>query len=124
MGDVDGFEMADTPSDLCRWSIHIRNKDFDGHALPEDGKEYVDIDDDRSYRTWRTRGWRPDFINKMRIALRSNDFSNISADKLPAAVPQVLQAMESEKDELLLEALGFSIMSRNLRLMMKTIGQA
>jgi hypothetical protein len=123
MGDVDGFEMADTPSDLCRWSIHIRNKDFDGHALPEDGREYVDIDDDRSYRTWRTRGWRPDFINKMRIALRSNDFSNISADKLPAAVPQVLQGMESEKDELLLEALGFSIMSRNLRLMMKTLAK-
>jgi hypothetical protein len=124
MGDVDGFEMADTPSDLCRWSIHIRNQDFDGRALPEDEEEYVDIDDDRSYRGWRTRGWRPDFIDKMRIALRSNDFSNISADKLPAAIPQVLRAVESEKDELLLEALGFSIMSRSLQVMMKTLAKA
>jgi hypothetical protein len=125
MGDVDGFEMADTPTDLCRWSIHIRNKDFDGRTLPEDEEEeeYEDVDDDKTYRRWHARSLRPDFIKKMRTALRSNDFSDISADKLPAAVPQVLRAVESEKDELLLEALGFSIMGRNLRLMMKILAK-
>src|SRR6266496_1810058 len=91
MGDVDGFDMADTPSDLCRWSIHIRNKEFDGHDFSDDKEEHMDIDDDRSYRRWRVRGPGSDFTKKLRIALRSNDFSNISADVLPAAVPQVLR---------------------------------
>lgn len=123
MGDVDGFEMADTPTDLCRWSIHIRNRDFDGHTLPEVEEEYEDVDNEKTYKRWCARSLRPDFVEKMRTALRSNDFSNIGAEKLPAAIPQVLRAVESKKNELLLEALGFSIMGRNLRLMMKTLAE-
>lgn len=57
------------------------------------------------------------YTEKLSASLESNDFSSVKVVDLPIAVDQVSRAARHSPKELLEEALGFSIMSRNNGLM-------
>ncbi|KAF6228030.1 hypothetical protein HO133_007758 [Letharia lupina] len=56
------------------------------------------------------------FTDKLSDNIESNDFSNLSLDGSPIAVDLMARAPRDSPKELLKEALGFSIMSRNVNL--------
>lgn len=55
--------------------------------------------------------------------LESNRFSNIDLNEMPIATDQIARAARRSPKKLLEEALGFSIMSRNLELVRDLLGK-
>jgi hypothetical protein len=107
-----------TPTDLCRWFIHIRaswpryEPILDEEVVqPPMGQ---DPDDESNWVPWPKDQQEPQLSARLRNALEHNDFSPTPTTSLPVAIPVIARAAERSPDELLLEALGFSIMSRNL----------
>ena len=104
------------PTSLCRWFIHVLETDYD--MIPEEEVSHdsvgQDPNDESTWLPW-PKDWRePPLPTRLRDALEHNDFSSISTTNLPVAIPQIARAAQRSPDELLLESLGFSIMSRNL----------
>ncbi|KAH5512257.1 hypothetical protein HBI26_120050 [Parastagonospora nodorum] len=106
------------PSDLCRWYIHVPRQSYvpipEGQvassAFVQDG-----IDDDPSWTPWPPGEQQSSLQAHLRDALEHNDFSLTSATELPVDIPRIAQAADERRsDELLIESLGFSIMSRNI----------
>jgi hypothetical protein len=60
---------------------------------------------------------------RLRNGLESNGFSNIKADQLPLAIPQVAKAAKRSPNELFGEAFAFSIMGHNLELVDELISR-
>lgn len=75
-----------------------------------------DPEDESTWTDWGTDD-SMQFTDKLRDGLESNDFSNVRAKDLPMALSQVVRAVRRSPEELLQEAFGFSIMSRNFDLM-------
>lgn len=106
------------PSQLCRWYIHVRGQRYE--ALVGDVEEpsaftQHNPDDDSTWPRWLPSEQKTPLQTRLRDALEHNDFSPIPILSLPIAIPQIAQAAETERsNELLLESLGFSIMSRNI----------
>ncbi|KAI8935572.1 hypothetical protein NX059_008141 [Plenodomus lindquistii] len=106
------------PSSLCRWFMHV-SPDWEPYeeSLQErrtrDQTEQ-DLSDESTWLPWPTTPLNLSLSTCLRNALEHNDFSSINATDLPLAIVQVAKAAESSPDELLVESLGFSIMSRNL----------
>lgn len=113
--EIRATTVASMPSPLCRWTIHVSEPSYarlPGPPLLEDAA--MDHADPETYQEW-PREWRtPSYTEKLRNALESNDFSNISTDQLPAAIPEALQVTKRGPCDLAPESLGFAIMSRNL----------
>ncbi|KAB2107474.1 hypothetical protein AG0111_0g3754 [Alternaria gaisen] len=104
------------PSDLCRWYIHAYEEDLDYMSEDEfDPEDDLDPDDDTFWPPWSPSEQQPSLQVHLRNALEHNDFSPTPATDLPVAIPQIAKAADEERSsELLVEALGFSIMSRNI----------
>ena len=103
------------PSPLCRWAIHIRYPQYD--PLPEPLVEATyNPYDESTWRAWAGSYEGPSFDETLSNSLESNDFSSLRASDLPVAVPYIARAARQSSEELLGEALGFSIMSRNVDL--------
>jgi hypothetical protein len=105
-----------TPTNLCRWFIHVARTSYD--EIPEEEVSHdsigQDFNDESTWLPWPKDWQEPSLPTRLRDALEHNDFSSISTATLPVAIPQVAKAAQRSPDELLLESLGFSIMSRNL----------
>lgn len=107
-----------TPSHLCRWYIHVLEQEYE--ALVGDVEEpsaftQHNPDDDSTWPRWLASEHKNPLQSRFRDALEHNDFSPTPILTLPIAIPQIAQAADTERsDELLLESLGFSIMSRNI----------
>ncbi len=87
-------------------------------ALPDPPRqENSNPEDPDGWTTWT--GTTPAFEEKLRDGLESNDFSTIRTNDLPVAVPHIVKAAQKAPDELLVEAFGFSIMGRNMDLIME-----
>lgn len=56
---------------------------------------------------------KPPLPVRLRDALEHNDFSSIPTAYLPVFIPKIAKAVGRSSDELLLESLGFSIISQN-----------
>lgn len=107
-----------TPSALCRWSIHFRDIPYEGiPSPPRSPTENFNLDDEENWPTWPRSINSDGYTEKLCENLESNDFSCVKVGDLPIAVDQVARAARSSPAELLAEALGFSIMSRNVNLM-------
>ncbi|KAI4649044.1 uncharacterized protein J4E78_008562 [Alternaria triticimaculans] len=106
------------PSDLCRWYVHVHEQRYE--PIPEDVSEprafpQPDPDDDTTWASWSPSEQQASLQAHLRNALEHNDFSPTPAADLPVAIPQIAKAADEERSsELLVESLGFSIMSRNL----------
>ena len=115
------------PSSLCRWSIHCPVIVYDTSPSPPSGpSENIDFDNEDNWPTWpRSSNTKP-YTEKLIDSLEINAFSSVKSNDLPIGVDQVARAARHSPDELLEEALGFSIMSRNADLMedqLKKIGE-
>ena len=105
------------PSSLCRWSIHYRALSYETiPSPPRSPTENLNLNDEGSWPGWPASHDSKPFTQKLSDSLETNEFSNVRLDDLPIAVDHVAKAAQSSPNEVLEEALGFSIMSRNLEL--------
>ena len=110
------------PSALCRWSIHFPNVRYKP-SPPRSLMEVLDLDNKENWPTWpRSTNWKG-YTEKLSENLESNDFSSVKVDELPIAVDHIARAARSSPGVVLEEALGFSIMSRNVDLMFDLLEQ-
>lgn len=107
--------VSPSPSPLCRWAIHVRLVLY--QPLPGPPAEIFDNPyGEGSWRAWGNSKPSPSFEETLTNGLESNDFSTFRVSDLPVAVPQIAEAARRSPSELLVEALGFSIMGRNVDL--------
>lgn len=120
-----GQRSIQCPLPLCRWAVHVPEVEYDDiPSPPPEEEQMIDPFDERTWQTWPNTEQDKSFHDKLRYGLETNDFSDVKVDQLPLAVMQVAKAAERSPQELLGEALGFSIMSRNMELTMKTMKKA
>lgn len=104
------------PSQLCHWSIHF-SSDIDYEPLesrtpsPEPNPNSLD---EKSWKDWPTSSPCQEVLLE---SLTRNDFSDIKAEDLPIAVPQIVKTLEGPKNGLLEEAFGFGVMARNSKVL-------
>jgi hypothetical protein len=114
----DKENVLPAPSNLCRWLIHLRpDKQERYETLPdfEDvPSETPDPNDESTWSEWPAAWYEPPLQTRLQDALENNDFSTVRTQHLPLAIPQIAKAAARSPDELILESLGFSIMSRNI----------
>jgi hypothetical protein len=120
--DSNMTDVASLPSSLCRWSIHVSQPSYEGLPdLPPQKDGAMDPADPETYQQWPLEWGIPSYSEKLRNALESNDFSNIPADQLPAAIPEALQVAKRDPRDLAGESLGFAIMSRNREMVVESL---
>ena len=107
------------PSTLCRWSIHCPDIPYERtYSSPRSPTERFNLDDEKLWPPWPRSTNMEGYTEKLSENLESNEFSSVKIDDLPIAVDQIARAVRNSPGELLEEALGFSIMSRNKNLVM------
>lgn len=104
-----------TPSILCNWSVHVPSLHYERTETPE--LDDSDDDDSGQWKDWPKSHLRESFVEKLRNALRNNQFSNIDENNLPVALPRLLQNVDLTENDLLEEGLAFSIIGRNVDLL-------
>jgi hypothetical protein len=115
--NAEDAESLNTPSDLCRWFVHVRGDwpDYEEISDEEDVQHRMgqNPDDEATWRPWQKDQLEPQLPTRLRDALEHNDFSPTLTASLPVAIPVIARAAKRSPDELLVESLGFSIISRN-----------
>ncbi len=111
-----------TPSSLCRWSIHCKTPSYKRiPSPPSSPPPNLDLDNEQAWPQWSGPQDSDTFTKKLSDNLASNDFSNVKLDNLPVATNQIAVAAQRSPKELRQEALGFSIMSGNVELIVNII---
>ncbi|KAI9785533.1 MAG: hypothetical protein M1839_009274 [Geoglossum umbratile] len=104
------------PSPLCRWSIHRPEDVYDAIPSPPPEQNSYDSDEEGLSTEW-CESWRnPPLEERLMNGLAASDFSSLNSKQIPLAISHVARAAERSPNDLLVEALGFSIISRNLDL--------
>ncbi|KAK7931180.1 hypothetical protein PG985_001892 [Apiospora marii] len=114
------------PSALCRWSIHVSEEGILYDESPSPLAEFLedeDFNNPENWPSWPEESPAADPIAHLQVALHTNEFSNIEADQLPLSSMQVAKAVAQAPDELLVEAVGFAIMARNVDLLRDLLGR-
>ena len=110
------------PSDLCRWSIHYRTPAYQELPSPPIFEpENIDMDDESRWPIWSDSHSAEQYVEKLSDNIEHNSFSNIHRDDLPLAMNQIVKAVQRSPEEILIESIGFSIMSRNAELLVKLL---
>ena len=119
------------PPFLCRWSIHgevptqwdIHGKVSTWSYRPTRSQQKLNLNDEESWSTWpcSCKTWPcscefKEFTAKLSDSLETNAFSNVRLRDFPVAVDLIVRAVRDSPNELLVEARGVSIMSRNVSL--------
>ena len=120
--DASASHISSRPSKMCRWVIHVTPGNAEASvenyvSSPPQESQIQDPQDETTWTDWPNAWHQPQFQKKLRNSLENNDFSNIETESLPVALPQVVKAAKKSSDEMLQEAFGFSIISRNIDLM-------
>lgn len=106
------------PYQFCRWSRHL---DYCDPASPslENGSDSAsesshesEFDGEYWPKSWKD----PPFEERLKENLENNGFSSINLSQMPLSIPTVVKAVKSSPNRLLEEAIGFSIMGRNIPL--------
>ncbi|KAI0848813.1 hypothetical protein F5Y00DRAFT_270010 [Daldinia vernicosa] len=117
--------IPDGPTQLCRWSIHYKEPDYEGLPSPpaelHRSEDRFDIDDESTWTEWPLNGTNRDLTNTLARGLQENQFSSIETNELPFATDSVMNAAEKSTDELKAETFGFAIMSRNMNVIENSI---
>ena len=93
------------PYQFCRWSRHYRESDESSYESESDGEYWPE--------SWKD----PPFEERLKENLESNGFSSINLSQVPLSISAVVKAIKSSPNQLLEEAIGFSIMGRNVPLL-------
>lgn len=105
------------PSQLCRWSIHYNEIDYEPcksrTPSPEPDPDPVN---EESWRPWPSSYEQSNYQETLLNSLVSNSFSAIGAADLPIAVSHILKTSAKPEGELSKESLRFAIMARNSKL--------
>ena len=118
MASSNAESAAKEPSSLCRWSIHCKPIYYRRiPSPPPSAPENVNLQDEERWPEWSASSGPMHFTEKLCDNLESNNFSTITVDKLPIAVNQIASAARRSPRELAIEALGFTIMARNVELL-------
>ena len=118
MPDLLNGNGTQTPSSLCRWSIHYQSPSYERIPSPP---RNLDLDNEHDWPQWSGPRDSDTFTKKLNDNLASNNFSNVRLDNLPVATNQIAVAAQRSPQALREEALGFSIMSGNVELVMDII---
>ncbi|KAH0545456.1 hypothetical protein FGG08_000457 [Glutinoglossum americanum] len=122
-GHQSRASLSQKPSSLCHWSIHVEEVDYEPVLSPPQEQGHPDPQEEGAWAEWPESWGTLSFEERLRNGLESNDFSNIKADELPLAVPQVAKAAERSPNEFLEESLGFAIMTGNFDLVENLISK-
>jgi hypothetical protein len=115
--DIGSTDVAD-PCQFCRWSVHMEYcTASDYHYVSESSSESEFDGGEESRKA-------PAFEERLKESLESNDFSSINLSQVPVSVPAIVKAVKSSPNELLEEAIGFSIMGRNASLLYDLLRKA
>ncbi|KAN0089874.1 hypothetical protein V8E51_018453 [Hyaloscypha variabilis] len=112
------------PTQLCRWSIHVKDEPYEDIPSPEVEYEHGDPDNEDISREWPQSWIAQPFVEKIVGALQSNNFSSLPAGELPFSTAHVASAASKSPNEVLVEAVGFSIIAGNIELVEKLVQQA
>ncbi|OCL03760.1 hypothetical protein AOQ84DRAFT_418262 [Glonium stellatum] len=118
MAEGAGEDEDVAPSNLCRWVIHVPYTPYEPLASPpRDMTGAYDLNNPEDWPKWPV-GWEvPEFQDRLKNGLETNDFSTAKAHDLPVAVDQIAAAVERSPEELVVEAIGFSIIGHNIELL-------
>jgi hypothetical protein len=111
-----GAKVGIKPSQLCRWSIHVPDEEYEAPSPPSDD-EYDDGQNENSGEEWPQSWVNHPIEEKVVNALQSNSFSSLSVDELPFSTAKVASAASKSPNEILVETVGFSIIAGNLDLL-------
>lgn len=104
------------PSNLCCWSIHVHQVQYERINSPPPLVENIDTTDEGSWKPWAQPEGIQAFAESLQRNLESNNFSTIEVNDLPISSSQVARAAKRSPEQMLEEAFGFSIMARNVSL--------
>jgi hypothetical protein len=113
------------PCQFCRWSRHpdyytpTSTVENDSDSASESSNE-SEFDGEEWPKSWKA----PPFDERLKENLESNDFSSVNLSQVPLSVSAVVKAVKSSPNELLMEAIGFSIMGRNASLLCELLQKA
>ncbi|KAF8246419.1 hypothetical protein K440DRAFT_662174 [Wilcoxina mikolae CBS 423.85] len=112
-----------TPPSLC---ISVQHLEYDDSREPESPSVVTDeeeMEEDASFpalpdrqdtrNIWPSSWQKPPYETKILHGLASNSFSNIESNRLPVALPKIVQLAETAGGKFTDEALCFSIMAGN-----------
>jgi hypothetical protein len=85
--------------------------------------ENPDHTNESSWSEWPTSLRTRSFTEVIEQGLETNAFTKTKMRDLPVGLNQIVKAVKRSPNELLEEAFGFSIMGRNIDLVIKLIGQ-
>jgi hypothetical protein len=108
------------PSSLCCWSIHTSEVSYDSDTPTENENHQMGTDDEAN---WRKESQEPNIQDRLRDGLEANNFSNVKSEDLPVAVSSVLRSKPRSPEDLLLESISFSIIGRNLDLLVELLAK-
>ena len=117
-------KLESQPSQLCRWSIHVEDEEYEEVLSPQFEHGFGGVQDDNTWKEWPQSWLNQPFEEKIISALQSNTFSSLTVDELPFSAAQVASAARKSPGEVLVEAVGFSIIARNSELVEKLVKKA
>jgi hypothetical protein len=104
---------------MCQWSIHVPHVRYERIPSPPPlVPEEVDPNDEKTWTQWPGDRSITQLAETLQANLESNDFSSIEAKDLPISMTQVVKAAKQSPEKLVEEAFGFSIMGRNIELIL------
>jgi hypothetical protein len=106
---------CEIPTQLCRWSIHINEVEYDRVPSPPPvvTVEDNDPDNEETWQPWEHQKSSKEYARVLEACLETNDFSTIRVRDLPISSSQITRAAKRSPAELRREAFGFAIMARN-----------
>ncbi|KAI0886531.1 uncharacterized protein GGS22DRAFT_158100 [Annulohypoxylon maeteangense] len=109
---------SEAPTNLCRWSIHITDVEFDemeDYSVSEhDG---IDIHDPPSWPKWPGTESRNSLSESILESISASTFTVTPSQDLPISTQLVARSLRGDPSKMLLDVWKFAIMAGNLELL-------
>ncbi|EAQ86815.1 hypothetical protein CHGG_08068 [Chaetomium globosum CBS 148.51] len=116
----DKLDRLDDPTQLCRWSIHVRSMRY--NAIPEEpvsAQDGFDIQDPRSWVEWPLdeEARSVSFVESMGQSITNSTFSLMAPNNLPISTESLSQSVQQNPELLRVDAWKVAIMAGNVDLL-------
>lgn len=110
------------PSQLCNWSIHYQDPEYESVSSPATGEDMemedaFDIEDESSWPPWSEIEPDHNLTTSIVNSLQNRDFTTIQDQDLPLASDAIINPTVKSPNEAIPEAIAFAIMARNLEVL-------